>query len=45
MNKNIMGTPIRKLTKLTGVDQIQIIMVYLLENLYAKSKLFALTKY
>ena len=45
MNKNIIGTPSRKVTKLIGVDQTQIIMLYLLEKLYAKSKLFGLTTY
>lgn len=45
MNKNIMGTLNCKITKLIGVDQIQIIMLYLLGKLYAKSKLFGLTKY
>lgn len=45
MNKNIMGTLNCKITKLIGVDQIQIIMLYLHGKLYAKSKLFGLTKY
>lgn len=45
MNKNIMGTLSWKVTKLISVDQTQIIMLYLLGKLYAKSKLFGLTKY
>lgn len=45
MNKNIMGTLNWKVTKLIGVDQTQIIILYLLVKLYAKSKLFGLTRY
>lgn len=45
MPKLIIGTPSRKATKLTGVAQTQIIMLYLLEKLDAKSKLFVLTTY
>lgn len=45
MNKNMMGTLTYKIIKLIGVDQIQIRTLYLLGKLYAKSKLFGLTKY
>lgn len=44
MNENIMRIPTWKVTKLIGVDQIQIIMLYILGKLHAKSKLFGLTK-